>query len=1762
MNMGTRRLLAAAAAGLAGLCGLKGPDLRAQNTEVPERGLQVTGSYRLGEIETVNTKNGNVMLRVPLAALPPGRAGEPGFQLSLNYNSKLWDLFVRNEALAEPDPQTPPGPGNPGEPPPPPRTQYKIHPELRRNFANPGWHYSYDYQVKVEDRRWHHPELNNIPTTPSTHPVEDKKSWFVYKVWMVFPDGSAHLFRPEGESDLNGCSNGCDSDYFQVHPSGWRLLDYNKGWQRLPGSRISYYSVDGSYLRLDFQTDPSTVGATDAKDWTDNPWTLYFPDGRRVGGVGASADRMIDRNGNQTTIARIDDYNNTGNPAVKISDAAGRKITVKLGAGPNGETLITREGANDATLTWKVQWSDIKPCRSYYVQPTYPAHLQSQETPGAIKTSLQQRLRMVSWVQPPSQLGGSSTHRFTFGYNATAATNACGNTQSGGLGEISSVTAPSGAGAAYEYLWDFDPQASDAGNVVTSAEAALKNVITQKDLSYDSRTETWGYTISSNVSSLVEAPDGGKTRESYDLNGMLEKVERLKVVSGTATVQEVVERVWAFNIPAVDQSTSTLVANPYVKAEYRTLASPAGTLSKTATRTFRYDRNGNLTQADEYDWADYSAVARTNGKPTGAPAGTLKRRTLHTYHASAAADAYHKATSPQLLRARASTEIREGASTRRSRREFTYGNARTTGNLTRERIGKSNASGVVPATLTATNSITLSHTYDSRGNRLTSTDGRGAVTRWTYGPIRGGSVSHPDLYPTREVVASGTGVARTTTYGYDFQTGAVTSLTDADNNVTTRTTLDDIGRPTLVKEASGVSALERHTATTYCDQKRRLVVRSDLDGTGNEKRRLVSVTDYDPLGRVRLTRQYESEPSHSGCASYDSESAGIKVETVYRYVKAGSSPGSYTWTSNPHRQTTDPTMGWTRTRADQLGRATQVGLFGTATRPSTSASPTLGTTSTAYDAEYTTVTDPAGKKRRSRLDGLGRLVRVDEPTGSPATLGSTASPNQATAYTYDALDNLTGVTQGSQTRSFTYDSLSRLTRATNPESGATSYTYDDNGNLTRRTDARSVATAYTYDARDRLTQRTYSYAGTDTAVSLGTTRVDYAYDNCGAYSQGRLCSVTARKGPAEVSKTAYKRYDALGRVRQTIQTTAGTSHTLSYGYDRAGNLTSQTYPSGKVVKTGYDQAGRISGMWEETDNGNHYYAGGTGDDAVGYEPHGGLRQLFLGNGLWEQRRYNARLQPTQIGLGTEKVAAGTALTTTRAGLLLLDYSYGSTSNNGNLLSQRIRVGASLNQYQAYTYDSLNRLKTAKETGSGTLWAQTYAYDRYGNRRVTADTNGVASYLPNPTLTPQATVDVATSTNRLAGTKGVNTVAYDPAGNLTADWAANTFAYDGDNRLVAFNTSGTDSDTTYSYDGDGRRVRKVVGGTDGIATTYVYNVLGQLVAEFGGPASEQAGTQYLTPDHLGSTRVVTGAGGAVLSRHDYLPFGEEIGTDRGNRSAITGYTASLADGPAQKFTGKERDGESGLDYFGARYFRGAGGRFTSVDPIWVTKERMLDPQRLNLFAYGRNNPLLYVDLFGMDVTLGTCEVGDGGVERCFEYLLQGLREKDRAHVRLVKGDGKNRFKKGEYGIVVNQEHTSDSKNFQALRKVAGDRSATARIDVLEGDSEFPVVNIVDLAGSFEVKKLTPDKGGGFGGYTFFPAGEDVPEPYSPGDFTNVIINAGRGWIPSTMHHEIRHVLVGDFGRQAPHFGQHGTGRVDQETREAEKEAVKNHLETLK
>ncbi len=123
------------------------------------------------------------------------------------------------------------------------------------------------------------------------------------------------------------------------------------------------------------------------------------------------------------------------------------------------------------------------------------------------------------------------------------------------------------------------------------------------------------------------------------------------------------------------------------------------------------------------------------------------------------------------------------------------------------------------------------------------------------------------------------------------------------------------------------------------------------------------------------------------------------------------------------------------------------------------------------------------------------------------------------------------------------------------------------------------------------------------------------------------------------------------------------------------------------------------------------------------------------------------------------------------------------------------------------------------------------------------------------------------------------------------------------------------------------------------------------------------------DPLGSVRLVTDGTGNPVSTHDYLPFGEEIPAIWTMRGAVYG----AADGVSQRFTGMERDSEAGLDFFGARYFSGAQGRFTSPDQPFNDQDAS-DPQSWNLFSYSRNNPLANTDPTGM-FTCPDCGSGD-------------------------------------------------------------------------------------------------------------------------------------------------------------------------------------------
>lgn len=273
----------------------------------------------------------------------------------------------------------------------------------------------------------------------------------------------------------------------------------------------------------------------------------------------------------------------------------------------------------------------------------------------------------------------------------------------------------------------------------------------------------------------------------------------------------------------------------------------------------------------------------------------------------------------------------------------------------------------------------------------------------------------------------------------------------------------------------------------------------------------------------------------------------------------------------------------------------------------------------------------------------------------------------------------------------------------------------------------------------------------------------------------------------------------------------------------------------------------------------------------------------------------------------------------------------------NLVSQGIVTSDGVNVTQSYGYDAYNRLNSEQE---GT-WSQAYKYLEPGNWYISTNSGLV--------LSPFAPTSASAynAKNQLVSMNST-TATYDPSGN---QYSAGGFGFtvDGEGRLKTSTINGVETD--YTYDGLGRRVRKATASA-GTNSVYVYDATGQMVAEYSNEPPGAPGTpatEYLAVDHLGSTRLVTDAGGVWMKRYDYLPFGEDLGQGVNNRGSHWG-TAPPAVAPTEdavdvKFTGKERDAETVLDYFGARYLSGAQGRFTSPDPL-LNSGRPREPQSWN------------------------------------------------------------------------------------------------------------------------------------------------------------------------------------------------------------------------
>jgi YD repeat-containing protein len=639
---------------------------------------------------------------------------------------------------------------------------------------------------------------------------------------------------------------------------------------------------------------------------------------------------------------------------------------------------------------------------------------------------------------------------------------------------------------------------------------------------------------------------------------------------------------------------STAPPNDVRIAETVTTLSDTNQISK---QVFDYDDTvpfNNQNSVKEYDWGS-GAV------------GSLVRETRTTYETSST----YTGTSVHLRSLPTQFSIYDGSGTESARTTYEYDNYLVDANhaalTNRSSISgfdsafntsyttRGNVTGTTRHILSG-GSVSSYSQYDIAGNVTKIIDPRGYATDLFYPDCFGApngeahinsaplELSGPGLSSYAFATSIRNSINHWTYAQFDFHLGAAVDAEDKNGFVASGNYNDSLDRPTQVRRAAG-TAITNQTTFSYDDTNRVITTSSDRDA--NNDNVLVNSIVYDQMGRTVETRQYE------GGGNY------IAVQSHYDAL------GRLFKTSNPFRPLLSETPAWTTTAFDTLGRTISL------------TTPDSAVVATTYSGNSVTVTDQALKKRKTVTDALGRLKQVyEDPDGL----------NYQTSYDYDVLNNLVKVTQGTQQRFFMYDSLKRLIRARNPEqstyagltlsdpltgngSWSVGYQYDASGNLTQKTDARGVVSTYAYDALNRNTTIDYS----DTA-SINPD-VKWFYDGA-TNGKGRFWYFY--KGGdisvgSNVDHKAIDSYDALGRPlvqRQLFKlngTWSPTYQTLR-GYNLAGAVTSQTYPSGHAVSYAYDAAGRTTSFSGNLGDGTAR----TYSSNASYSPFGGLSKEQYG----------------------------------------------------------------------------------------------------------------------------------------------------------------------------------------------------------------------------------------------------------------------------------------------------------------------------------------------------------------------------------------------------------------------------------------------------------------------------------------------------------------------------------------------------------------------
>jgi len=701
----------------------------------------------------------------------------------------------------------------------------------------------------------------------------------------------------------------------------------------------------------------------------------------------------------------------------------------------------------------------------------------------------------------------------------------------------------------------------------------------------------------------VSRPDGSKDVTVFALNNGAWPTTITSYDTDGATVLSTVTNAWDFSNPCTLAACDSGGATQEFGAQYirrtdtwTTLPVPGGNITNRTTYAFDSPQTGNVTGVLE--WAFRNGTQATASFPT-----VPDRATYTTYTSIGTNNNINKPTSiTECNNVGASDsncaiggKIVGGTAVSRTTIAYdTYGATNSSGQQVV--LPLQNVSGAVnhddtnfglsytargnPTQISrwvsGSTYLTTYVSYDTTGQRVQVVDSNLNTTTYLYAdhfyydnggdPYNSVGSGPPGYSPpkTNAYVTSVTDTVGTTSTGYYYGSGKIALATDYNGVTKYSHYMDPFDRKTATDLPIGWT-VDSYAAPPNSSATRYRAI-GDTTPSSTCVSCTVTTTKFDSLGR-------EASAFSSNIPAGQTQVMGTfdglnRIATLTHPNFGSNDPNDVVET--PHYDGLGRSLGVTHPdgQATKTAYGAAVAALGGLSAPKSS----------AYGVGFPVLSvDEQGNLRQKWLDGFGRLIEVDEPSGA----GGLTSANY-TNYAYDILDNLTSVSEGAQTRSYTYDGLSRPTQGTTPEGGQVKYSYFATAttpcsgvpaNPCAKTDARQIVTTYTYDSANRLIGKSYNISSMPnvcTTTNGASARVCYSYGTSPAgYNIGHLLTMTDPSGSETYS------YDRIGRITQLAKVVGSSTYTTKYAYNTGGQPVQITYPSGRNVYYTYDNAGHL-----------------------------------------------------------------------------------------------------------------------------------------------------------------------------------------------------------------------------------------------------------------------------------------------------------------------------------------------------------------------------------------------------------------------------------------------------------------------------------------------------------------------------------------------------------------------------------------------------------